>query len=307
MVDVRYAHKHNFLLWFSLSNCIRIESSANIQLAGMAQRQPLTFWEKLKQDPKKTRKEIGAETLAICMRKFYFKNGVAINISVDDVQNSTKLSGIKWITGKNKTTVRLCPLDTLDTAVLLTQKRENPSICILNFANDERPGGYWGSGSHTQEDDLFYRTDLSTILPSRSDLYPIKEFEVIYTPKIQIFRGNEKSGYELMETQVPVACISAAAYKFRRPIDYLDEKHAAGTRMKIATVLTAAAENGHDTLILGAFGCGAFGNPPDHIAELFKQTFAEFSGTFKEIVFAIPPGDGNLDAFKKVFAPPKQE
>lgn len=266
----------------------------------MSQRQTQTFQDRLKHEPKKTRKSIGEETIAVCSRKFYFKDGNAINLTIDDPANTVKLTGIEWLTGDNKTQIRLSPLDTIDTAVLIAKKRNDPNICILNFANDERPGGYWGSGAHTQEDDIFYRTDISTILTSRSDLYPIREFEIIYTPKMQILRSNEKSSYEWMDTPLPIACISAAAYKFRRAVDHLDEKHAAGMRMKIATVLTAAAEHNHDTLILGAWGCGSFGNPPDHIAELFKQTFAEFSGKFKEIIFAIPPGD-NLTAFKAVF------
>jgi uncharacterized protein (TIGR02452 family) len=41
--------------------------------------------------------------------------------------------------------------------------------------------------------------------------------------------------------------------------------------------------------VLSAFGCGAFANPPNHIARLFKEVFLEdeFLGVFKYIVFAI--------------------
>ena len=41
--------------------------------------------------------------------------------------------------------------------------------------------------------------------------------------------------------------------------------------------------------MLSAFGCGAFRNPPQHMAELFRETLGEeeFSGVFRRIVFAI--------------------
>jgi len=42
-------------------------------------------------------------------------------------------------------------------------------------------------------------------------------------------------------------------------------------------------------LVLSAFGRGAFANPPNHVAELFKEVFSEneFLGFFRHIVFAI--------------------
>jgi len=44
-----------------------------------------------------------------------------------------------------------------------------------------------------------------------------------------------------------------------------------------------------DCLVLGAFGCGAFANPPNHMAELFKEVLLEkeFIKKFKFIVFSI--------------------
>jgi uncharacterized protein (TIGR02452 family) len=64
--------------------------------------------------------------------------------------------------------------------------------------------------------------------------------------------------------------------------------------------------------VLGAFGCGAFENPPEHMAELFKEVFAEgeFLNRFKVIVFSIIDNhnsrkkhnpDGNVVPFVKVF------
>ena len=45
---------------------------------------------------------------------------------------------------------------------------------------------------------------------------------------------------------------------------------------------------GHDSIVLGAFGCGAYGNPPNHIAQLFKEVITgDFKGCFSHILFAI--------------------
>jgi uncharacterized protein (TIGR02452 family) len=43
-----------------------------------------------------------------------------------------------------------------------------------------------------------------------------------------------------------------------------------------------------ETLVLGAWGCGAFGSDPGRTAADFRHALeTEFSGAFSEIVFAI--------------------
>ena len=64
-----------------------------------------------------------------------------------------------------------------------------------------------------------------------------------------------------------------------------------------------------EVLVLSAFGCGAFENPPRHMAELFKCVLQEdeFRNRFAEIVFAILKRDetenkkGNYESFRDVF------
>ena len=74
---------------------------------------------------------------------------------------------------------------------------------------------------------------------------------------------------------------------------------------RIRTVLHAAKSTKHANLVLGAWGCGAFGNPTAPVAALFKKHLAseEFRGAFEHVVFAIldPLGTGNLGPFKKEF------
>jgi uncharacterized protein (TIGR02452 family) len=58
-------------------------------------------------------------------------------------------------------------------------------------------------------------------------------------------------------------------------------------RARTRKVLAAAA-HGQRRLILGAWGCGAFGLDTEMMADIFAETLAEHGGgVFDEIVFAI--------------------
>jgi len=73
--------------------------------------------------------------------------------------------------------------------------------------------------------------------------------------------------------------------------------------LRIRAVLYSARRSGHANLVLGAFGCGAFGNPAGPVAAIFREQLAspEFRGAFARVVFAIidPLGTGNLKPFRQ--------
>ena len=66
-------------------------------------------------------------------------------------------------------------------------------------------------------------------------------------------------------------------------------------------VLRTAKSTGRRNLILGAWGCGAYGNPPTAVANLFMETIglSEFRGLFDMVIFAIvdPKKEGNYAVF----------
>ena len=76
---------------------------------------------------------------------------------------------------------------------------------------------------------------------------------------------------------------------------------------KIHTILSIALANGHDSLVLSAFGCGAYGCPPNQVAHMFleKLLSGDFCGKFKKVVFAIIEDHNsngqNYRAFANVF------
>ena len=96
------------------------------------------------------------------------------------------------------------------------------------------------------------------------------------------------------------------------PDGMMINRDAETTLEKIRTIFRIGMANGHDSLVLSAFGCGAFANPPAHIAKLFHQVMEEdeFKNRFKLIDFAILDGyktgmshnpEGNLMPFKREF------
>ena len=82
---------------------------------------------------------------------------------------------------------------------------------------------------------------------------------------------------------------------------------------KMRTIFRIGLLQGHDSLVLSAMGCGAFANPPTHIAKLFHQVIEEdeLKDKFRLIDFAILDGyrtglrhnpEGNLAPFQREFA-----
>jgi uncharacterized protein (TIGR02452 family) len=79
----------------------------------------------------------------------------------------------------------------------------------------------------------------------------------------------------------------------------------------IKNQLLRAYQASYDTVVLGAFGCGAFGHPPQAVAKLYRHVIDNyFKGAFKEIVFAILDDgrrekmrnpQGNVKPFKDCF------
>ncbi|PRP87647.1 hypothetical protein PROFUN_04674 [Planoprotostelium fungivorum] len=200
--------------------------------------------------------------------------------------------------------------DCLTIAMEMTANGRKPAI--LNMASLSHPGGGWEHGAGAQEENLFRRTNLFQCLSDPYQLdqnrnweYPMPEYGGIHTPHALVFRREESEGYAFMEHPMRFPFISVAAV--RRPHLVFQDEHSepimshpdeTSMRRKIRTILNIAAQGGHVDLVLSAFGCGAYGCPPRHVARIFfdeisrwpknsrpEGQYGEFR--FEEIVFAI--------------------
>ncbi|PYH45934.1 uncharacterized protein BP01DRAFT_373418 [Aspergillus saccharolyticus JOP 1030-1] len=189
-------------------------------------------------------------------------------------------------------------------------------VCILNMANAKRPGGGWLNGALAQEEALCYRSSLSSTLKRR--YYPLRFLGAIYSPTVVIFRKSFDQGHEMMNLQEPhlfpvVSVISVAAIENPEldhrhdPPKYKDPRMRAGMKNKMRMVLRIAAHRKHRRIVLGALGCGAFGNPNVEVADCWAEVLQEpeFQGWWEKIVFAIlddaktlSQGNGNFDVFR---------
>ena len=198
---------------------------------------------------------------------------------------------------------------------------------LLNFASAGHPGGGVETGARAQEETICRRSTLTRSIysfdsqyasrygyPLRSgNHYPIVSgFSAVYSPGVTVFR--EGIDCLLMEEPYDVAVVTCAALNLRGRYDIklTDDGHMPQaaidiTRNKIRTVFRIGLTYGHDALVLGAFGCGAFRNPPDEIARLFHEVMEEpeFKNKYRLITFSIindhNAHNANLEAFQAEF------
>ena len=195
-------------------------------------------------------------------------------------------------------------------------------VAVLNFANPHYPGGGVFQGARAQEECLCRSSNL---YPCLEDGRVFEEFyryhqkqtdydfsdRLIYTPGITVFKDDQAVPKLLKEQawfRVDVITCAAPYLAKRRYVN----RTVLGNlfRNRIRNILEAAVENEAEVLILGAFGCGAFKNPPEVVAGAFRQVLSEHRyQAFRRVVFAIKSSVGgdpytvcpNLAAFQTEF------
>ena len=244
------------------------------------------------------------------VKQGYYYNAKNQKISFLDTQNmvvNTKfyhspcpVHHVPTIHGK--TIVKIENIDCLLAAEKLLNDGYHPAV--LNMASRQNPGGGVQTGAGAQEENLFRRTNLFQSLyqftPYASNFglykskyqYPLdRNFGGIYTPHATVFRGTEQKGYPLLDKSFQMSIIAVAG--INRPTlaspEQIIPELIEPVKNKMRTIFRIGLLHHHDSLVLGALGCGAFRNPPAHIARLFHEVMEEeeFKNKYKLLVFAI--------------------
>lgn len=172
---------------------------------------------------------------------------------------------------------------------------EGKAPAVLSFASAKHPGGGWLSGARAQEETLARVSGLVACIEG-SPMYARNAMlgdalyldDAIYSPAVPVFRDDEGA---LLAEPYRCAFITAPAVNAGVVLERDRSRRAevrATMARRVGRVLAIAALHGHDTLVLGAWGCGVFRNDPTEVAGLFVAALASpFRGAFAEVVFAV--------------------
>ena len=196
-------------------------------------------------------------------------------------------------TGPLQTSVAVANQTTLAAARGLIDEGFRPAV--LNFASAKSPGGGFLLGARAQEEYLARSSGLYACLVGNAmyDYHGMRLDDmysdwVIYSPDVPVFRDD--SG-DLLESPYTVSVITSPApfaVAIRRDSPERLGELPVTFFHRILKVLSVGLLHDHDSLVLGAWGCGAFENDATMVAGLFRKAILEnFAGAYAKLLFAI--------------------
>ncbi len=205
-------------------------------------------------------------------------------------------------------------------------KHANPApkkVAVLNFANPHNPGGGVTRGAMAQEECLCRSSNLYQGLTGAIQKEHYYDYHIamkdnifsdriIYSPGVLVFKDDALCPSLMDSSEWFYTDVITCAAPYMADTKFINSDVINNIFVsRILNIFRVAYDNGVDTLILGAFGCGAFKNSPSVVAAAFRQVIdnlESYTGTgVNKVVFAIKKSRGedricpNLQAFMNEF------
>jgi uncharacterized protein (TIGR02452 family) len=192
--------------------------------------------------------------------------------------------------GNYQTKISVENMTTLEAAHRLISEGRRPAV--LSFASATNPGGGFLGGARAQEEYLARSSGLYACIRDnamyafhRSRRDPLYTNYAIYSPDVPVFRSDDGS---LLDEPYTVGIITCPAVNAGKMVPERRSEIGPAMWLRILKVLSTGVKHAHDSIVLGAWGCGAFGNDGHDIARLFHRALAQnFKGGYRQVVFAI--------------------
>ena len=263
----------------------------------------------------KIRREVLKETVnSILLNSDFFYKKAASNLADWQRKFLNQNDNIN-----KKTSIEVFSGDWGEITKILT-KKYGYCFAVLNMANAHVPGGGYLEGLVAQEENMFRRTDCHFSINVNTldeNGYYLKEYtdlingenNVVYldyeNPRIcirgQEFKNREDLGYRwLSEDEIfPFYEMRSAAIDLRTGVKFSEKECVKRVRAQFNTLKKYKIKH----VVLGAHGCGAFLNPPEKVANVYRKVIKEFTDDFKVIAFAIfnaGYGPDNYSVFRNI-------
>lgn len=271
---------------------------------------------------KDQRRALADATLKIIDDRYYrTPSDGAVNLKVGI---SCAINGTRYFEHgalDRKTVIRVTNQTTLEAARELVVTGRD--VGVLNFASAKNPGGGFLRGTQAQEESLARSSALYACLTTdaakkyyvahKCNPAPMYSDRMIFSPEVPVFRDDAGN---LLDKPYYVHILTCAAPNLRaleeQNKDFDDYELIEDTfDRRIRNILRVFYHYDCRILVLGAWGCGVFGNHPNTVAEAFSarlqpaavgQPRGEFNGCFEHVRFAIPDKNGaNHQAFRTWF------
>ena len=185
-------------------------------------------------------------------------------------------------------------------------KYGNKKTCVLNFSSYKNPGGMFIKGSKAQEECLCHESFLYNVLKEKMSFYEYNNTKknrslytnrAIYSPDVLFIREDVVKPCDVLTCAAPNRT-AFVNYNFGALNEASNDRE---LRDRINFLAKIVSEKQIETLILGAYGCGVFGQDAKKVASYFKEAFK--TSDVKTIVYAVPSGSDkkNFEDFKEVF------
>lgn len=183
------------------------------------------------------------------------------------------------------------PMTTIE---CILRNSDSGKIIVLNFANAMQAGGAYIMGGNAQEESLcrasllYYtiRTQKEYYNANRKHIFPDYTDYMIYSENVPVIRDD--SG-KLLENPVLCSFITSPAVNRTFAKAMFSEKSITEKMtVRINKIISLALSEKPDIIILGAFGCGVFGNKRETVFRIFEETINSFVPDDIQVIFAVP-------------------
>ena len=268
-------------------------------------------------DFKEQNRRVARETLLITEQGFYLKDNTRIELVGENFSDAIVVLPEDAVEYEKQ--LPQMPEDAFaDISItnedsFLAARKLGGKCLVMNFANAHYPGGGFLKGANAQEEAICRESTLYSSLSSNkaAEMYdynnrhrnPCKYNAMILSPNVCVFRDikDEFLDEPFTTAVVTIPALNKNGRAQNIPQDVINDV----MKLRLRNMFVTAVHYGYKNLVLGAWGCGAFGNYPETVAGYFYSLLIdeEFGSYFDKIIFAILDKGAkiNLKAFQDVF------